>query len=395
MGAVYEATHTKLDQRVAIKILLPDFTNVPELRARFEREARASAKLRHRNSARVIDVDQTEEGAPYFVMELLQGHDLESELEARGPLPPSEAAYFVLQAAAAMIEAHEHGIVHRDLKPSNLFLHGEVDGSVCLKVLDFGISKVSTDDVRVTSTQTQMGTPLYMSPEQVRSAKNVDARTDIWSLGVILYELLSGKPPFVGTAAGIGAAIVSDEPQPLREIRPEVSADLAAIVSRAMQKDPSMRFATMRELANALASFSSAPVAIAQSYPKLDVATKASIGDAPTIAAVPPDAKATAGNWTHSSEARSSRVRPWMFGILALPVIGVALWIATHRSQPPVIADAPTRSTTTSAPPVPSDIASVVPVPSSAPPAASSAPAIATSRVSRPRPSATKNPDRL
>ena len=213
MGVVFAATHEKLGQAVAIKMLLPEYARHPELVARFGREARASAQLRHRNSARVIDVDETTTGIPYMVMERLHGHDLETELEARGKLEIAEAVQYVVEACAAMTEAHQRGIVHRDLKPSNLFLSTEADGSVCVKVLDFGISKVQSEEGRITSTQHQMGTPLYMSPEQVRSAKSVDARTDVWSLGVILYELLTGDTPFKGSTAELARRSSATHPR--------------------------------------------------------------------------------------------------------------------------------------------------------------------------------------
>ena len=340
MGTVYEAVHVRLDQRVAIKMLLPDLVQVGELVWRFEREAKAAAQLRHRNTARVVDVDVTPEGVPYMVMELLHGHDLEAELQTRGALPISEAVHHVLQACSAMGEAHSLGIVHRDLKPANLFLNDEADGSVCLKVLDFGISKVQSDaDVRVTTTKAQMGTPLYMSPEQVRSAKNVDLRSDIWSLGVILYELLGGEPPFTGSAAGIGAAIVNDPPRPLREIRPELPEELCAVVSKAMGKSPADRFPSTLELSAALAPFCNVPVPAGGSPSRPRMASRPalsspSIAVAATVAApMPTDApargaisgtSATAGTW--AGEAKPG-VRPrqlWIVGVAAgLGLIGI------------------------------------------------------------------------
>jgi serine/threonine protein kinase len=260
MGVVYEAVHERLGQHVAIKLPQLAILSVPVLAERFEREARASARLRHRNSVRVMDVDVTAGGLPYLVMELLDGHDLESEVTRRGPLPIGEAVGLIIQACAAMQEAHSRGIVHRDLKPSNMFLANEADGTVCLKVLDFGISKFQSEKVRLTATQIQLGTPLYMSPEQVRSVKDLDGRTDVWSLGVILYELLSGLPPFMGSVTGVGAAIVNDVPRSLRELRPQIPAELEAAVSMAMAKKPGERFASMHEMSLALAPFSTLPL---------------------------------------------------------------------------------------------------------------------------------------
>jgi serine/threonine-protein kinase len=256
MGIVFEARHIRLGQRFAIKMLQPAVVANAEFIGRFEREARAAAQLRGRHVARVVDVAETETGLPFMVMELLIGHDLSNELESRGPLPISEAADHVIAACKAMIEAHAAGIVHRDLKPSNLFLANEPEGRV-LKVLDFGISKVRTEgQLTVTSTGIAMGTPLYMSPEQIRSTKNVDERTDIWSLGVILFELLTRTTPFEGTTgAQVGASIVADPTPSLRERRAEVTAELEQIVSRALEKDPAKRHASAGELAAALAPF--------------------------------------------------------------------------------------------------------------------------------------------
>jgi serine/threonine-protein kinase len=211
MGLVYEAIHVRLQQRVAIKLLQPRVLNLPEVVARFEREARAACRLKSRNSVRILDVDHTTAGLAYMVMEYLEGRDLSEELEARVRLRPAEAVDFILQACSAMSEAHASGVIHRDLKPSNLFLVPEGD-RVVVKVLDFGISKITSEtDAQVTSTFATMGTPLYMSPEQIRSTKNVDARTDIWALGVILYEALTGERPFSGeTTTAAAAAIVAD-----------------------------------------------------------------------------------------------------------------------------------------------------------------------------------------
>jgi serine/threonine-protein kinase len=224
--------------------------------ARFEREARAAGQLRDRHVTKVLDVDTTSEGLPYLVMEYLEGHDLEAELNARGPLPIGEAVAYILQVCSAMAEAHDAGIVHRDLKPSNLFLCPDRDGWI-VKVLDFGISKMSDEgDARLTNTQASVGTPLYMSPEQVRSARNVDSRTDIWALGVILYELLAGRTPFEGSTTAAAASIVADATPPLNEFRDDVPADLAEIIYRALAKDPKARYATVTELAQALHPFS-------------------------------------------------------------------------------------------------------------------------------------------
>lgn len=259
MGAVYEAEHLKLRQRVAIKLLHPSLTGRPDIVARFEREARAATQLTSPHVARVTDVDVTPDGAPYMVMEFLEGRDLSKELAQTGPLPISTAVGFVLQACDAMIEAHALGIVHRDLKPGNLFL-AEAGGRRTLKVLDFGISKVAsdTDEPSLTSTFSALGTALYMSPEQVRSAKKVDLRSDIWSLGVILFEALAGRTPFEGeSATSVAASIVADPLPSLRALRPDLPEALEAVVYGALTKDREQRYQSMGAFAVALGQFGS------------------------------------------------------------------------------------------------------------------------------------------
>jgi serine/threonine protein kinase len=188
MGVVFEAVHEKLGQHVAIKVLQPSVARNVDLVARFEREARAAGRLRGRNVARVTDVEVSPGHLAYMVMEFLVGNDLDAELSSRAGsrMPVAEAVEIVLQACRAIAEAHAAGIVHRDLKPSNLFLCTEGDERV-VKLLDFGVSKMEDEASKLTSTQLVVGTVHYMSPEQVRSAKEADARTDIWALGVILY----------------------------------------------------------------------------------------------------------------------------------------------------------------------------------------------------------------
>jgi serine/threonine-protein kinase len=260
MAVVYEATHLRLRQRFAIKILVPKVAAIAEIAYRFEREARALVRLRGPNVAHVRDVDTTDEGLPYIVMDLLEGHDLAQELaERQGEVPIEEAVGYVLQACSAMAEAHALSIVHRDLKPANLFLTGGPSERV-VKVLDFGISKILESDTTVTHTAVALGTPMYMSPEQIESARRVDGRTDIWSLGVILYELLTCELPFGGKGvSAIVASISSDAPKPLRSRRPDAPSGLIAVIMRALAKNPDERYQDVADFANALAPFGPAP----------------------------------------------------------------------------------------------------------------------------------------
>jgi hypothetical protein len=199
MGMVVAATHIHLQQQVALKFLLPEFLNNTQVVERFVREARASAALRGEHVCRVSDVGALDMGAPYIVMELLEGVDLATLLVQQGTMQVAQACDYVLQASIGVAEAHGMSIVHRDLKPANLFLTRRPDGTPQIKVLDFGIAKAQGDsNLNLTKTTSILGSPGYMSPEQLRSSKDVDIRSDIWSLGVILYELVTGRPPFTG-----------------------------------------------------------------------------------------------------------------------------------------------------------------------------------------------------
>jgi hypothetical protein len=262
MGVVVSARHVQLGQRVALKFLLAPACEDPDAVARFLREAQAAVQIRSEHVARILDVGTLEGGAPYMVMEFLSGSDLGRVLDERGALPVDEALGYVLQACEALAEAHACGIVHRDLKPSNLFLAHRADGSPLVKVLDFGISKATGTTMgggpaaAITATAMVMGSPAYMSPEQVRSSKHVDARTDIWALGVVLHQLVSGRLPFEGTSmTEIMAMIVADPPTPLRRARPTAPAPLEKVILGCLEKDPRKRVANVADLARALAPF--------------------------------------------------------------------------------------------------------------------------------------------
>jgi len=266
MGVVVAAEHMDLNERVALKLMLPDALESDEAMARFLREARAAVKIKGEHVARVLDVGKLETGEPYIVMECLEGTDLGALLDKKGPLPIKEAVEYLLQACEALAEAHALGIIHRDLKPANLFLARRPDGSALVKILDFGISKImprrtSQDpvDVSITNTRQILGTPLYMAPEQLDSSRNADMTSDIWSLGAILYELLTGAVPFDGKTLQELRTRIRTEPAPaLRSHRQEAPRVLEAIVQRCLEKDPAKRFPNVAELATALSAFAPA-----------------------------------------------------------------------------------------------------------------------------------------
>jgi eukaryotic-like serine/threonine-protein kinase len=260
MGVVMGAADVSLGRAVAIKFLSPQKLARPGARERFEREARAAAQIQSEHVVRVYEIgNMPPQGTPFIVMEHLRGADLSQVLQSRGGLPIDEAVDFVLQSCEALGEAHARGIVHRDLKPQNLFLTQRPDGSPCVKVLDFGISKAQEDDQQnLTSTDMVMGTPLYMSPEQVRSLKNVDHRSDIWALGSILFELLTASPVFEAPSmSALCAMIATDPPLPLRARRPQAPPELEQVILRCLHKDPNGRFQDVAALADALTPFAS------------------------------------------------------------------------------------------------------------------------------------------
>jgi tRNA A-37 threonylcarbamoyl transferase component Bud32 len=258
MAIVVMARHIELGQHVAIKLLPAAYHKDSELVARFMREAQAAVRLRSEHVVKVSDVGRQQNGGPYMVMELLSGEDL-ARVISRGPLAIEFAIECILQVCEAVAEAHSMGIVHRDLKPKNLFLlpgHGE---RPFVKVLDFGLAKhvsLMNDTAALTATTAVLGSPHYMSPEQMRASKNVDTRTDIWALGVCLFELLTGEPPFPGeTVAVVCAQVLKQPPVPLTRFLPNAPPGLAQAIDRCLQKDPAERFLSVVELARALDPF--------------------------------------------------------------------------------------------------------------------------------------------
>jgi len=257
MGVVAECTHLALNERVAIKMLRRDVLMDQDAVQRFIREAQAAVKLKSEYVADVKDVGTFENGVPYMVMEYLEGHDLGELLKQRGVLPVPWAVELMLQTAEALAEAHSLAIVHRDVKPTNLFVTWRPDGTALIKVLDFGISKSPTGtDMHLTQTQSLLGTPAYMSPEQMRSARLVDTRTDIWSLGTVFYEVLEGRRPFEAESfSEMCVKVAVDPPAPMVNAPP----GLQQVILRCLAKAPEQRYPNMAEFARDLVPFSTDP----------------------------------------------------------------------------------------------------------------------------------------
>jgi eukaryotic-like serine/threonine-protein kinase len=348
MGMVVSAMHLQLDERVAIKFLLPEALMNAEAVARFGREARAAVKIKSEHVARVTDVGALETGAPYMVMELLRGQDLSQLLRDTGALPIALAVQYVLQACEALAEAHAIGIVHRDLKPANLFLTARADGSPCIKVLDFGISKVSSQsgsgsDMGMTRTQSIMGSPLYMSPEQMASARDVDQRTDIWAIGCVLYELVTGRVPFEAeTMPQLCTLILHTQPPSPRSIRGDIPELLDQAILRCLRKDRNQRYTDVAQLATDLAAFS--PDAGPRSAARISRVLSSSGISSPVLASSQGSAvvagSSTGAAWGNTQTARGSRA-VW-YGLVAasaLAVLGLVLWKAAGAHRGPTTPD--------------------------------------------------------
>ena len=257
MGLVLKARHLRLDELVAIKVLHASLVNDESMAARMLREARAALRLSSEHVVRVMDVDTLENGTPFMVMEYLEGTDVSSLARKRGGvLPFEQAAAIAEQTCRALAEAHALGIVHRDLKPANLFVVERPDGRRVVKLLDFGISKVNVPrEAPITKKGDILGSPRYMSPEQVRG-DTLDGRADLWSVGVVLYELLAGKPPFEGNNFAVTCRRVLDAtPEPLAKLRPDVPPGLCAVIDRCLEKDRERRFPDALALRDALGPF--------------------------------------------------------------------------------------------------------------------------------------------
>jgi serine/threonine protein kinase len=340
MGVVLAARHVHMERTVALKLMLPHAMS-SDSTERFLREARAAAQVQGEHVARVLDVGTLEDGTPFLVMEYLEGTDLARFLRSRGPLDVAEAVGFVLQACEALAEAHAAGIVHRDLKPANLFVTSRPDGSALVKVLDFGISKLTHAGKRpqpsLTKSQTVMGTPLYMSPEQLRSTRDAGPETDVWSLGCVLYELLAGRPAFWAESPEALGALIATGPAPLlREARSDAPKEIEDVILGCLEKDPAERIRTAAELARRLGPFAPADMAnsaeraarISRGAPALPFADTV-VSDRP-----PPVVEATRGSFVRSQGQGVARPRPLLgYVAVALGAAGVVVAAYTLSSR--------------------------------------------------------------
>jgi serine/threonine protein kinase len=324
MGVVYEATHKELRTRCAVKVVDPSRSD-SALRRRLLREARALAELTGPHAVRVLDAGCAEDGTPFFAMERLTGEPVSATMKRVGPLPWRQAVDWAWQISDAIHEAHARGIIHRDLKPSNVF----VTEAGSIKVLDFGLATrtAPTADDSTATTSDFVGSPRYMSPEQIRSSVEVTPSTDVWSFGVLLFEMLSGRLPFDATsAAGVVAAIVADPPARLREVAPEVPAELDCLVADCLEKRPEDRpsiLAVQTRLAELAALAHDAPPA----------SGVVEIGDAGATLTERPLA-------TPVSRRRNRPTRLF-YGLVALAVLAILGVLVTARDGADLDATAP------------------------------------------------------
>ncbi|HEY5945166.1 MAG TPA: serine/threonine-protein kinase, partial [Kofleriaceae bacterium] len=360
MGMVYRAEHVQLGRPAALKMLLPALSSDPAIVQRFFNEARAASAIDHPGIVEVYDFGTHTDGSAYIVMALLKGESLETRLK-RGPVSPLEGASWIVQVLAALAAAHARGIVHRDLKPDNIFLvpNELVPGGTQTKLLDFGIAKLADDKAAGVKTQTGMmiGTPAYMSPEQCMGRSDLDHRTDIYSIGCILYHVLCGRPPFLsehGTGMII-AAQMRDTPADPRSLNPTISPPLAAIVLRCLEKEPSARFQTANEVKNALIA-AGAQGTVSRPPPSPDsfadtIAPSQSPSHAPAVyaATVAPGPMTTrsgsAAQMVAVTEHEKSSKGVWLgVGALLLALVGVGVGVAMMRGgddKPSQVAQAP------------------------------------------------------
>ncbi len=271
MGAVWVAFHLGLQSHVVVKFMAEELAATEEGKSRFSKEAAATAQVRSPHVVQTLDYGVTDDNVPYLVMELLEGHDLGREIDRCRKLRPSTVVAIVIQLARALSRVHERGIVHRDIKPNNIFLCDVGGGEIFVKLLDFGVAKThgSMGLGNTTNTGTMLGTPYYMSPEQIMGAKEIDARSDLWSVGVVVYEALTGKKPFEGETVGGLAVRITRDPLPMpSKLDESLSAAVDAWFAKACAREPADRFQSAREMSDALAAAFAMPDSLSSSQPR-------------------------------------------------------------------------------------------------------------------------------
>lgn len=310
MGVVHEVTYLEHKKNFALKTLIPEAASNAAVASRFLRESRAAAKLRSRHICHIADTGKFTDGNKYLLMELLDGKSVAQLLKEDGPFEPARAAEILVEACDAIAEAHSLGIIHRDLKPEHLFIAKQSDGTYMVKVVDFGISKMERGSFE-TAASDVIGTPSYMSPEQLTSSRDVDARSDVWSLGVCLFELLTGELPWqAANSLVLATKIMTEPPRSAHSLRPELKPGLVEVIERALRRDQAKRFQSAKEFAEALAPF--AP--------------------------------------RRKNRNASGHPRTWMVGAgIALALVGLAL-VYSARKQPPRSPSASPPAVTTARP---------------------------------------------
>lgn len=360
MGAVWIAEHLGLQAQVVIKFMAEELAATEEGKNRFSKEAAATAQVRSPHVVQTLDYGVTDDNVPYLVMELLDGHDLGREIDQCGKLKHETVVAIVIQLSRALSRVHERGIIHRDIKPNNIFLCDAGGGEIFVKLLDFGVAKTHTSSGlgNTTNTGTMLGTPYYMSPEQIMGAKEIDARSDLWSVAVVVYEALTGVKPFDGdTVGGLAVKIMRDEIPVPSQVNPELPASFDAWFAKACAREPEDRFPSARELSDALAASFSMPDSLQGSQPRFapvianSVHPGANTGDAfaPTAldASTPGVREGVSRDATMQSRETASGAkvsRGWMFGLaMGVGAIGLALGLGLPRllsteasAQPPV-----------------------------------------------------------
>ncbi len=409
MGAVWVADHLALHTQVVVKFIAAELAKNEEAVSRFRREAAAASSVKSPHVVQMLDHGVTDDGVPFIVMELLEGHDLAAHLEAHGRMEPAQVSAIVTQLARALGRAHERGIVHRDIKPHNVFLSDAGGGEVFVKLLDFGIAK--TNDAQKldsgTKTGSMMGSPYYMSPEQVVGSKTVDHRSDLWAVGVVAYEALTGVRPFEAETVGGLAVQIHSAPLPVpSSANGLLPKSIDAWFARACSRDLEARFQSAKELADALALAITGQMPVAMSIPvpsgsgpQIDAMASTAIDPAPSVRSSPDARSRTdAGLGLNTRSSAAPRRPPFMLigvaVIAVVAIVGVAFAVSSSKSTSDgsgsALADHPTTTATASV--TSSATASATAIVPVAPPSTAVAPPSATPRVTTGIPHASAKP---